>query len=76
MWKNNEIQLTNYNSWREMFINRPKIGTNGCYIGETKYYRQGERSFQDENYRPYHLVVYYRYLRYIILIYSQIYEFN
>lgn len=46
-----------------MFINRPRISTNGCYIGETKYYRQGERSFQDQNYRPYHLVVYYRYLR-------------
>ncbi|KAK7590264.1 hypothetical protein V9T40_001877 [Parthenolecanium corni] len=65
MWKNEQIiRSLNYDSWRDMYINHPRIGTNGCYIGETKYYRQGERSFQDQNYRPFHLVVYYRYLRF------------
>ncbi|XP_065215666.1 F-box only protein 9 [Planococcus citri] len=64
VWKNEKLNLTNHESWRDMFIHRLRISTNGCYIAETKYYRQGERSFQDQNYRPYHLVVYYRYLRF------------
>lgn len=63
IWKNEEVTLFNYDSWRDMFINRLRIATNGCYISETKYHRQGEISFQDQNYRPYHLVVYFRYLR-------------
>ncbi|XKL62284.1 hypothetical protein PGB90_002117 [Kerria lacca] len=64
IWKNEEVTLFNYDSWRDMFINRLRIATNGCYISETKYHRQGEISFQDQNYRPYHLVVYFRYLRF------------
>lgn len=51
-------------SWREMFISRPRLLFNGCYISKTTYIRDGENSFQDQFYRPWHLVKYYRYLRF------------
>lgn len=53
-----------YGSWRNMFIQRPHPRYNGCYISRTTYFRSGESSFQDENYQPWHLVQYYRYLRF------------
>lgn len=37
---------TKYLSWRSMFIERPRVCFNGCYISKTKYIRYGERSFQ------------------------------
>nr|CAD7573265.1 unnamed protein product [Timema californicum] len=46
-----------------MFIDRPRLHFNGCYICKTTYIRHGENSFQDQFYRPWHLVEYYRYLR-------------
>lgn len=52
-----------YSSWREMFLERARLHYNGCYISKTTYIRQGESSFQDQFYRPWHLVAYYRYLR-------------
>ncbi|CAH1379785.1 hypothetical protein MTP99_003618 [Tenebrio molitor] len=54
----------NYLSWRQMFIERTRLQFNGCYIGKTTYIRHGENSFQDQFYRPWHLVAYYRYLRF------------
>ncbi|XP_014262557.1 F-box only protein 9 isoform X2 [Cimex lectularius] len=53
-----------YRTWREMFIKRPRLHFGGCYISKTTYIRHGENSFQDQYYRPWHLVVYYRYLRF------------
>lgn len=53
-----------YLSWRDMFINRERLHFNGCYISKTTYIRHGENSFQDQFYRPWHLVAYYRYLRF------------
>lgn len=47
-----------------MFIERPRAWFNGCYISKTTYLRYGERSFQDQFYRPVHLVEYYRYIRF------------
>lgn len=52
-----------YASWRDMYIDRPRLMFNGCYISKTTYFRHGENSFQDQYYRPWHLVQYYRYLR-------------
>lgn len=52
-----------YLSWRDMYIERPRLQFNGCYISKTTYFRHGENSFQDQYYRPWHLVEYYRYLR-------------
>ncbi|EEZ97671.2 F-box only protein 9 [Tribolium castaneum] len=54
----------NYLSWRHMFIERTRLHFNGCYIGKTTYIRHGENNFQDQFYRPWHLVAYYRYLRF------------
>lgn len=53
-----------YTSWRQMYIERPKIYFNGCYIGKCSYLRLGENSFQDQYYRPIQLVDYYRCVRF------------
>ena len=52
-----------YISWRDMYLHRPRLSYNGCYISKTTYMRHGENSFQDQFYRPWHLVEYFRYLR-------------
>lgn len=59
------VGVTNcYPSWRDMFIKRPRLCFEGCYISKTTYIRHGENSFQDQFYRPWHLVEYFRYLRF------------
>ncbi|XP_070171801.1 F-box only protein 9 isoform X3 [Polyergus mexicanus] len=52
-----------YQSWRDMYLQRPRLRYNGCYINKTSYIRDGENNFQDRFYRPWHLVEYFRYLR-------------
>lgn len=47
-----------------MYTERPRVWFNGCYISKTSYLRYGERSFQDQFYRPVHLIEYYRYVRF------------
>lgn len=64
VWGLNCGGLSTYGSWREMFICRPRLHFNGCYISKTTYLRNGENSFQDQFYRPWHIVEYYRYLRF------------
>jgi hypothetical protein len=64
VWGVNCGGLAHYESWRKMFIERPRLHFNGCYISKTTYVRNGENSFQDQFYRPWHIVEYYRYLRY------------
>ncbi|XP_052892457.1 F-box only protein 9 isoform X2 [Anopheles moucheti] len=58
------LKGTTFNSWREMYINRPRILFHGCYISRASYLRSGENSFQDQFYRPIQLVEYYRYFRF------------
>ncbi|XP_031631673.1 F-box only protein 9 [Contarinia nasturtii] len=58
------LKDSKYTSWRQMYIERPRVCFNGCYISKTSYLRYGERSFQDQFYRPVHLVEYYRYIRF------------
>lgn len=55
--------LGKYSSWRDMWIKRPHMRYNGCYISKTTYVRRGEQSL-DSFYRPWHVVEYYRYLRF------------
>lgn len=50
--------------WRQMFLERPRINFDGVYISKTRYFRQGDVGFQDITYRPFHVVRYYRYLRF------------
>ncbi|KAG8296375.1 F-box only protein 9 [Homalodisca vitripennis] len=64
VWGVNCGGLSEYKSWREMFILRPRLHFNGCYISKTTYVRSGENSFQDQFYRPWHFVQYFRYLRF------------
>ncbi|KAI4475720.1 hypothetical protein M0802_015056 [Mischocyttarus mexicanus] len=53
-----------YQSWRDMYVQRPRLRYNGCYISKTSYIRHGENSFQDQFYKHWHLVEYFRYLRF------------
>jgi len=51
--------------YRDLFIARPKVRFNGCYVSKMTYIREGERGFQDhENYRAWHVVQYYRFFRF------------
>lgn len=59
-----ELFGSQYLSWRQMFLNRPRVLFHGCYISKTSYLRYGENSFQDTFYRPVQLVEYYRYFRF------------
>lgn len=58
------LKASKFSTWREMFINRPRVHFHGCYISRTSYLRYGENSFQDQFYRPMQLVEYYRYFRF------------
>ncbi|RUS85193.1 hypothetical protein EGW08_007019, partial [Elysia chlorotica] len=50
-------------SWRRMMIERPHILFDGCYISKVTYVRPGEQGL-DSFYRPFHLVEYFRYIRF------------
>lgn len=64
IWRSNTGSYTLYgNSWRDMYLNRPRLNFDGCYICKSSYIRSGEQSL-DSFYRPWHLVEYYRFLRF------------
>jgi len=51
--------------WRTLFITRPRVNFNGCYISRMTYLREGERGFQDsEHYKSWHVVYYHRLIRF------------
>lgn len=52
-------------TWREMFLSRPRVNFNGCYISKINYQRYGENSFQDQFYRPVQIVEYFRLIRFL-----------
>lgn len=58
------LKGSSYLSWRHMYLDRHRVHFNGCYISKTSYLRYGENSFQDQSYRPIHLIEYYRYVRF------------
>ncbi|KAI5755406.1 hypothetical protein M8J77_016528 [Diaphorina citri] len=51
-------------TWRQLYLERPRLETTGCYISKTSYLRHGDNSFQDRTHRPWHVVTYFRYLRF------------
>lgn len=51
-------------NWKQMFLDRPRVNFDGVYISRTRYIRQGDVGFQDVTYRPFHVIRYYRYLRF------------
>ncbi|XP_007934468.1 F-box only protein 9 [Orycteropus afer afer] len=59
VWGRSCIKLAPYTSWREMFLERPRVRFDGVYISKTTYIRQGEQSL-DGFYRAWHQVDYYR----------------
>jgi F-box protein 9 len=63
IWGKNCGRPTSFGSYREMYINRPHLRFNGCYISKSSYFRDGEKSL-DQCYRPYHIVEYFRYIRF------------
>lgn len=50
--------------WRQMFLDRPRVNFDGVYISRTRYVRPGDVGFQDLKYRPFHVINYYRYIRF------------
>lgn len=48
-----------------MYYQRNRVLFSGCYISKTSYLRYGENSFQDQFYRPIHLIEYYRFIRFL-----------
>lgn len=63
VWGRGCTKMLPYSSWREMFLERPRVRFDGLYISKTSYIRQGEESL-DGFYRAWHQVEYYRYLRF------------
>ncbi|KAL7890446.1 hypothetical protein AOLI_G00027040 [Acnodon oligacanthus] len=63
VWGRNCTKILPFTSWREMFLERPRVRYDGVYISKTSYIRQGEESL-DGFYRKWHQVEYYRYLRF------------
>lgn len=59
-----ENHTTSSLDWRQVYIDRPRVNFDGVYISRTRYIRQGDIGFQDLTYRPFHIVRYYRYLRF------------
>ncbi|TRY96967.1 hypothetical protein DNTS_033574 [Danionella cerebrum] len=63
VWGRSCTKTLPFSSWREMFLERPRVRFDGVYISKTSYIRQGEESL-DGFYRAWHQVEYYRYLRF------------
>ncbi|XP_040205755.1 F-box only protein 9 isoform X1 [Rana temporaria] len=63
VWGRNCVKMLPYITWRQMFLERPRVRVDGVYIGKTTYIRQGEQSL-DGFYRAWHQVEYYRYMRF------------
>uniref|UniRef100_A0A9J7XNL5 F-box only protein 9 n=2 Tax=Cyprinus carpio TaxID=7962 RepID=A0A9J7XNL5_CYPCA len=63
VWGRSCTKMLPFSSWREMFLERPRVRFDGVYISKTSYIRQGEESL-DGFYRAWHQVEYYRYLRF------------
>ncbi|CAG0881551.1 unnamed protein product [Cyprideis torosa] len=51
-------------TYRDVWVSQPRPNFNGVYISRTSYVRMGENSFQDTSSRPWHLVEYFRYIRF------------
>ncbi|KAG8444928.1 hypothetical protein GDO86_009909 [Hymenochirus boettgeri] len=63
VWGRNCVKILPYTTWRQMFLERPRVRFDGVYISKTTYIRQGEQSL-DGFYRAWHQVEYYRYMRF------------
>lgn len=66
VWGEPEARIARpaFDSWRHMYRDKARIQLHGVYTSKTSYFRHGENSFQDQFYRPMHLIEYYRYVRF------------
>jgi len=65
MWGPAAATSNYFPTWREMFLSKPRVHFNGCYISKMSYIRAGERGFQDhDTYKAWHVVEYYRFIRF------------
>jgi len=64
LWGPAVLSANVFPSWRDLFLARPRVHFSGVYISKMRYIREGERGFQDENYRAWHVVEYRRFLRF------------
>ncbi|KAK7485684.1 hypothetical protein BaRGS_00023133 [Batillaria attramentaria] len=63
IWGSHCGSCKKFGGWRKMYLERPHLMFNGCYISRATYVRQGEQGM-DNFYRPFHMVAYYRYIRF------------
>lgn len=63
VWGSSTGKCKKFGGWRNMYIQRSHLLYNGCYISKLSYVRPGEKSL-DGYYRPFHMVEYYRYVRF------------
>ncbi|KAG8581876.1 hypothetical protein GDO81_007831 [Engystomops pustulosus] len=63
VWGRSCVKVVPFITWRQMFLERPRVRFDGVYISRTTYIRQGEQSL-DGFYRAWHQVEYYRYMRF------------
>lgn len=63
IWGRGILLDPKYISWQDMHKKRPRLNFDGAYISKTSYVRSGEQGL-DNLYKPWHLVEYYRYLRF------------
>jgi len=65
VWGSSASTSNLFPGWRELFLARPRVNYNGCYVSKISYIREGERGFQDqETFRAWHVVEYHRFLRF------------
>jgi len=65
VWSDVNESANGFSSYREMFLKRSRVRFDGCYTCKVTYIRAGEQSFQDQSYRPWHFVEYYRFIRFL-----------
>jgi len=64
LWGPAVLSANVFPSWRDLFLARPRVHFSGVYISKMRYLREGERGFQDETYRAWHVVEYRRIIRF------------
>ncbi|CAJ0930521.1 unnamed protein product [Ranitomeya imitator] len=55
VWGRSCVKMVPYITWRQMFLERPRVRCDGVYISKTTYIRQGEQSL-DGFYRAWHQI--------------------
>jgi len=60
-----DVSLSNFSSWKDMYIRRPSVRYDGVYISTISYFRQGDPTVLSPSFSPFHYVEYFRYVRFL-----------